>query len=61
LGAGNAVDFMDDRHLSLAFANVVAVRVKIETRQSIRTPLKQTIQQSTGEADRAKSRPALCR
>ena len=52
-GAGGTVDFTDDRRLSSAFADLVAVRAEIETRQTLEAQLKQTIQQSMGEADRA--------
>ncbi|WP_176081448.1 YqaJ viral recombinase family protein [Paraburkholderia tropica] len=52
-GAGGTVDFTNDRRLSSAFADLVAVRAEIETRQTLEAQLKQTIQQSMGEADRA--------
>jgi putative phage-type endonuclease len=52
-GAGGTVDFTDDRRLSSAFADLVAVRAEIETRQMLEARLKQTIMQSMGEADRA--------
>ncbi|MEX3968769.1 YqaJ viral recombinase family protein [Paraburkholderia sp. EG286B] len=52
-GAGGTVDFTDDRRLSSAFADLVAVRADIETRQTIEAQLKQTIVQGMGEADRA--------
>jgi len=52
-GAGGTVDFTDDRSLSSAFADLVAVRAEIEGRQVIESKLKQTIQQAMGEADRA--------
>ncbi|MGF6763364.1 putative phage-type endonuclease [Paraburkholderia sp. GAS33] len=52
-GVGGTVDFTDDRRLSSAFADLVAVRAEIETRQTLEAQLKQTIQQSMGEADRA--------
>ncbi len=52
-GAGGTVDFTDDRRLSSAFADLVAVRAEIETRQTIEAQLKQTIAQSMAEADRA--------
>ncbi len=47
------VDFTDDRRLSSAFADLVAVRAQIECRQMLEAQLKQTIVQSMGEADRA--------
>ena len=52
-GAGGTVDFTDDRRLSSAFADLVAVRADIETRQAIEAQLKQQIQQAMAEADRA--------
>ncbi|CAG4906453.1 YqaJ viral recombinase family nuclease [Paraburkholderia saeva] len=52
-GTGGTVDFTDDRRLSSAFADLVAVRGDIETRQAVEAQLKQTIAQSMGEADRA--------
>jgi putative phage-type endonuclease len=52
-GAGGTVDFTDDRRLSSAFVDLVAVRADIETRQSIEAQLKQTIAQSMGDAERA--------
>ncbi|EKS69107.1 GP47 [Burkholderia sp. SJ98] len=52
-GTGGTVDFTDDRRLSSAFADLVAVRAEIESRQSLEAQLKQIIQQSMGEADRA--------
>jgi len=52
-GAGGTLDFTDDRSLSSAFADLVAVRAEIEVRQAIESRLKQTIQQAMGEADRA--------
>lgn len=52
-GHGGTVDFSDDRRVSSAFADLVAVRADIETRQMLEARLKQTIQQSMGEADRA--------
>jgi putative phage-type endonuclease len=52
-GAGGTVDFSDDRRLSAAFADLVAVRADIEARQAIESQLKQQIQQAMAEADRA--------
>lgn len=52
-GNGGAVDFTDDRMLSSTFADLVTVRAEIEARQQIEAKLKQTIQQSMGEAIRA--------
>lgn len=52
-GAGGTVDFTDDRRLSSVFADLVAVRADIDARQDVEAKLKQTIQESMGEADRA--------
>ncbi|UEP28010.1 YqaJ viral recombinase family protein [Burkholderia sp. B21-007] len=52
-GHGGTVDFTDERHLSSAFADLVAVRAEIEARLAIEARLKQTIQQAMGEATRA--------
>jgi putative phage-type endonuclease len=52
-GTGGTVDFSDDRRLSAAFADLVAVRADIEARQAIESQLKQQIQQAMAEADRA--------
>ncbi|KWZ44590.1 endonuclease [Burkholderia savannae] len=52
-GAGGTVDFTGDRSLSSTFADLVAVRADIESRQVVESKLKQTIQQAMGEAGRA--------
>jgi predicted phage-related endonuclease len=52
-GTGGTVDFTDDRRLSSVFADLIAVRADIETRQAIEAQLKQTIAQAMREADRA--------
>lgn len=52
-GTGGTVDFTDDRRMSSAFADLVAVRADIEHRQTIEAQLKQQIQQAMTEADRA--------
>jgi putative phage-type endonuclease len=52
-GRGGAVDFTDDRNLSSVFADLVAVRAEIETRQVVEARLKQGLQQAMGEATRA--------
>lgn len=52
-GAGGTVDFTGDRSLSSTFADLAAVRAEIESRQTVESKLKQTIQQAMGEADRA--------
>ncbi|WP_439892515.1 YqaJ viral recombinase family protein [Ralstonia sp. 25C] len=51
--SGGTVDFSDDRQLSTAFADLVAVRAEIETHQQLEAKLKQTLQQAMGEASRA--------
>ncbi|KWO52337.1 YqaJ viral recombinase family protein [Burkholderia ubonensis] len=53
LGNGETIDFSDDRMLSSVFADLVAVRAEIETRQTLETQFKQTIQQAMGDATRA--------
>lgn len=52
-GADGTVDFSGDRTLSATFADLVAVRAEIETRQQVEARLKQAIQQAMGEADQA--------
>lgn len=52
-GADGTVDFTGDSSLSSTFADLVAVRAKIESHQAIESELKQTIQQAMREADRA--------
>jgi predicted phage-related endonuclease len=52
-GTGATVDFTDDPQLSSVFADLVAIRDDIESREQIEAQLKQTIQQAMGEADRA--------
>ena len=52
-GAGGSVDFSDDRALSSTFADLVAVRAEIESRQAVEAKLRQTLAQAMGEADRA--------
>lgn len=51
--SGGTVDFSDDRPLSAAFADLVAVRAEIETHQQVEAKLKQTLQQAMGDAARA--------
>ncbi|WP_186023176.1 YqaJ viral recombinase family protein [Burkholderia gladioli] len=53
-GHGGTVDFTGDVRLSSTFADLVAVRAEIETRQAVEAQLKQTIQQAMGDATRAK-------
>ncbi|MDN7526332.1 YqaJ viral recombinase family protein [Burkholderia orbicola] len=52
-GNGEAIDFSDDHRLSSVFADLVAVRAEIETRQQLEAQFKQTIQQAMGDAIRA--------
>ncbi|AOJ92234.1 MULTISPECIES: YqaJ viral recombinase family nuclease [Burkholderia] len=52
-GNGGIVDFTDDPRLSAVFADLVAVRAEIETRQQLEAQFKQTIQQAMGDANRA--------
>ncbi|HIE5949137.1 YqaJ viral recombinase family nuclease [Burkholderia cepacia] len=52
-GNGETIDFSDDRMLSSVFADLVAVRAEIETRQLLEAQFKQTIQQAMGDAIRA--------
>jgi putative phage-type endonuclease len=52
-GNAGAVDFTDDRRLSMVFSDLVAVRADIEAREQQEAVLKQTIQQAMGEASRA--------
>lgn len=51
--AGTTVDFGDDRTLSAAFADLVTVRADIEVREQLESKLKQSIQQTMGDASRA--------
>lgn len=52
-GNGETVDFSDDHRLSAVFADLVAVRAEIETRQQLEAQFKQTLQQAMGDANRA--------
>ncbi|MDR8050731.1 YqaJ viral recombinase family nuclease [Burkholderia cenocepacia] len=52
-GNGETIDFSDDHRLSSVFADLVAVRAEIETRQQLEAQFKQTIQQAMGDAIRA--------
>jgi putative phage-type endonuclease len=52
-GNTSTVDFTDDRRLSAAFADLVAVRADIEARERQEATLKQTLQQAMGDASRA--------
>ena len=52
-GNGETIDFSDDHRLSSVFADLVAVRAEIETRQQLEAQFKQTIQEAMGDATRA--------
>ena len=52
-GNANTVDFSHDRGLSATFADLIAVRAEIETREQHATLLKHTLQQAMGDASRA--------
>ncbi|KVX99492.1 endonuclease [Burkholderia ubonensis] len=52
-GNGETVDFSDDPRLSSVFADLVAVRAEIETRQQLEAQFKQMIQEAMGDAVRA--------
>ncbi|UJH72275.1 YqaJ viral recombinase family protein [Burkholderia sp. JSH-S8] len=52
-GNGETIDFSNDRVLSSVFADLVAVRAEIETRQQLEAQFKQTLQQAMGDATRA--------
>lgn len=52
--AGNTLDLSDDTAMSMAFADLVAVRSEIEVRVQLESQLKQKIQQRMGDASRAK-------
>lgn len=51
--SGGTVDFSDDRQLSGAFADLVAVRDQIESLEMAAAKLKQTLQSAMGDASRA--------
>lgn len=53
-GRTDTVDFKDDRRLSAAFADLIAVRAGIEAAKEQEARLKQTIQQAMGNASRAR-------
>lgn len=52
-GNGETIDFSNDRSLSSVFADLVAVRAEIETRQQLEAQFKQAIQEAMGDATRA--------
>ncbi|QOK90514.1 endonuclease [Ralstonia pseudosolanacearum] len=51
--SGGTVDFSEDRQMSAAFADLVAVRAEIDAREQVAAKLKQTLQQAMGDASRA--------
>lgn len=51
--SGGTADFSEDRQLSAAFADLVAVRAEIGAREQVAAKLKQTLQQAMGDASRA--------
>ncbi len=52
-GGGGTLDFSEDRRLSGAFAELVALRRKLEAKEAQAELLKQTLQQAMGDAGRA--------
>ena len=52
-GGGDTLDFSEDRRLSGAFAELVAIRRELEAKESQAEFLKQTLQQAMGDAARA--------
>jgi len=52
--SGGTIDLTDDRDMSSAFADLIAVREEISLREKVEAELKQKIQQRMGEASRAK-------
>jgi len=54
LDSGSALDLTDDREMSAAFADLVAIRDDIANREKVEAELKQRIQQRMGDASRAK-------
>ncbi|MCA7991738.1 YqaJ viral recombinase family protein [Burkholderia cepacia] len=52
-GHGETIDFSDDQRLSSVFADLIAVRAEIETRQQLEAQFKQAIQEAMGDATRA--------
>lgn len=51
--SGNSIDLTQDRELSAAFADLVAIRNEITNREQIESQLKQMIQQRMGDASKA--------
>lgn len=50
--SGSVLDFSNDREMSAAFADLVAVRAEIGVREKLEAELRQRIQQRMGEASR---------
>lgn len=50
---GQTLDLKDDREMSSAFADLVAIRQEIVNREKVQSELKQKIQQCMGDASRA--------
>ncbi|MBP0635918.1 YqaJ viral recombinase family protein [Cupriavidus sp. AcVe19-6a] len=51
--SGETLDFSEDRQLSAAFADLVAIRADIGAREQVAAKLKQTLQHAMGDASRA--------
>lgn len=51
--AGHTLDCRDDRSLSATFADLLAIRAEIESRQSLEAEFKQRLKQHMGDASRA--------
>lgn len=51
--AGNTIDFSQDRTLSSAFADLVALRERLAEMEKLESTLKQTLQQAMGSASGA--------
>ncbi len=52
-GGGSTVDFSEDGHLSQVFADLVALRGELETKERQAESLKQALQEAIGDASRA--------
>jgi len=53
MDSGNTIDLIPERDMSSAFADLVAVREEIASREKVEAALKQKIQQRIGDASRA--------
>lgn len=51
--SGSTIDFTEDRDMSSAFADLIAVREEISAREKVEAALKQKIQQRMGDASHA--------